>query len=116
MFRSSADESAGEQYFNIMCHSLSQEHLTERGTVPDHGLVDLAIVDDNVRVANGAGSHEVDGVAAEVGVGEELGPVPHGRILRGRERRRRVGGWDATYDVVDLLRRDGEHDRDERRG
>lgn len=47
-----------------------------------NSLIDLSVVHDDVGIAYSTGSHEVDGVAPKVGVGEQLGPIPDRGILR----------------------------------
>ena len=48
----------------------------------DDGLVDLGIVDHDVRITNGTGRDEVDRVTAKVGVGKQLRPIPYGGVLQ----------------------------------
>lgn len=54
---------------------------TESTTVTPDGLVALIIIDHNISLTNGSRGDKVNGVAAQVGVCEQLRAVPSGLVL-----------------------------------
>lgn len=65
----------------MMKISNDMNRLTEGTTVAPDGLVAGIVVDDNVGLADGSGSHKVNGVATKVRVGEQLVTVPCRLVL-----------------------------------
>lgn len=81
LLSSRADESAKVRLIRDINTGKTTRKRTQGGTMTDDGLIELAVVDDDVGITYRAGRDKVNGVAPEVRVREQLRPVPRSCIL-----------------------------------